>query len=561
MRLVPKPYSPPQKAVEQISLALIKKYEDQFDAGIREKLDQISGLGFGTVRRVADEKLRLASDTFASIKSSFSGESLASAKGYFATELRGMWANKPELVAQAITVAETLITSLMNEIPIPILGSVLSKVISGATDLGQNKAHRMAVERTDELLGMANKLLINDRKAIEGLTTAVEQYILAGKIVAGMPANLDSYDDLVAFPVTVWKLRKASSSIAANLSNIGWLLTELELRATNVNQRCTEQIEVLNKKLPENIKVALNNGYKGSYERLASELFEWEDFPGPAPIKPSCIGQMPKGGAQLLGRYLALAVAQGYYDCYLDFIQHRRINLLRAKHPSQTDSRIVPQAFHAQQRPPRPAKHAPPSDPFPQLPPRPDARIVHQALAHSSLASQHLIPPSPPSDPFPQLPPRPDARIVHQALAHSSLASQHLIPPSPPSDPFPQLPPRPDARIVHQALAHSSLASQHLIPPSPPSDPFPQLPPRPDARIVHQALAHSSLASQHLIPPSPPSDPFPQLPPRPDARIVHQALAHSSQASQHLIPPSPPSDPIPPPNPRPRLPPNFRFPR
>jgi hypothetical protein len=216
------------------------------------------------------------------------------------------------------------LSGLASYIPIPGLGTCVSKVINIVGKEIGDELHRNAINKDDTTLMEKNKsdldekmrtLFTDDIAAKDAVIAAMQQYQLICNYIREMPSEIKDFDDAITMPASTFKVQKASSKLNIQLRNINQYLMAMEERLLKIQSVSEIYIETIRNEMPMAVKNVLNEAYRSSQHKASTDRYEG---------KPSAILAKPilfapnknEGAATKLAAYLSHAIALGYWDAY-----------------------------------------------------------------------------------------------------------------------------------------------------------------------------------------------------------------------------------------------------
>jgi hypothetical protein len=306
------PYQISKPELDSLGAGLAAYYEEAWHQGIQGLADKMAQSQMGIVTKYMDQ----AKDTYANLKKT-SGDAFgmtfkADLKKYVSVYV----ANRNDVGTTLVNAAESGLKVLAGHIPVPLLGTVVSQVITFAAGKGREELHERSISEADKQLraktGAApTRLPTNDTEAATLSQNTMEQYKLICKYIQTMPSNISSFEDAVTFPGAVFKVQKAASGISRDLDAMRRYMAGMQERLLEVQKVSAEYIGTVRKKMPEAVNSVLQTAYGGAYKNGEADIAKNKYA---APATPVFKKADKPGGATQLAAYLAHAVAQGYYD-------------------------------------------------------------------------------------------------------------------------------------------------------------------------------------------------------------------------------------------------------
>lgn len=315
------PYQIAQNDLAAVGKALAEYYEDAWQEGIKGLFDKMAHDNWARQSVIPGAGklagyLDTAKDTFANLRKTSNDKFGITFKPALKQYVGVYLANKNDVASVLVTVAESALTTLAGHIPLPYLGTVVSKAISFAAEKGRAELHTRSVGEADGQLAAktgapAGKLFTTDDEAEKFIQNSIEQYKLICKYIQTLPGSISTFDDAVAFPGAVFKVQAAASSLNVALVSVRQYLAGMQERLEQIQSVSKEYILTVRRDMPKAVNAVLQASYSGAYQKGEADIGKGKYAAPPAPTfqKPSM-----SGGATQLAAYMAHAVAQGYYD-------------------------------------------------------------------------------------------------------------------------------------------------------------------------------------------------------------------------------------------------------
>lgn len=308
------PYNVPKPELDALGNALANYYEEAWQEGVKGLFDKMARSQMGLVIGYLDQ----AKDTFANLRKTSNDKFGITFKPALKQQVMVVFAGKNDIASVMVTIAEKALSALASHIPVPLLGTVVSQVVSFAADKGRAELHTRSVNEADKQLAAktgtaTGKFFTNDAEAQACIQQSIDQYKLICKFIQTLPANISSFDDAVTFPGAVFKVQAAASSLNVALVEVREYLAGMQERLTQVQGVSKDYIARVRRDMPDAANAVLQAGYSDAYQKGEADV---RSNKYAAPANPGGVKLTPdkKGGATMLAAYLANAVAQGYYD-------------------------------------------------------------------------------------------------------------------------------------------------------------------------------------------------------------------------------------------------------
>jgi len=306
------PYPIAKPDLDALGAAVAEYYEEAWQEGVKGLFDNMARSQMGIVTGYLDQ----AKDTYANLRKTSNDKFGILFKPALKQYVGVFFANKNDVASLMVTIAEKALTQLASKIPVPHLGTVVSKAISFAADKGRAELHTRSIAEADTQLGAktgsaVGKFFTNDVEAQEFITKSIDQYKLICKYIQTLPANISSFDDAVAFPGAVFKVQAAASSLNVALVSVRQYLSGMQERLEEVQTVSKNYITTVRTTMPSAVDTVLQNSYSGAYSSGEGDIAKGKYS---APARPTFQKPGKTGGATLLAAYMAHAVAQGYFD-------------------------------------------------------------------------------------------------------------------------------------------------------------------------------------------------------------------------------------------------------
>ena len=209
--IIPK-YSITQAELDGVGKSLAEYYDIAWQEGVRSRVDIMARKGMGIVTAYLDQ----AKDTYANLRKNSNDAFGIKFKAELKLKVSEYVAFKSDVASVLVTVGEKAVSALASKIPIPLLGTVVSTVVSFAADKVQEELHKAGIKDADEQLATKpgpapEKLWKTDAEAAAYIQKSMNQYMLICKYIKTLPASISTFDDAVTFPAATFKVQAAAS--------------------------------------------------------------------------------------------------------------------------------------------------------------------------------------------------------------------------------------------------------------------------------------------------------------------------------------------------------------
>ncbi len=309
---MPYAYSIKEPARTEVINGLYKYYAEAEDAGIRSRLDLIAQAGMGSVTAALDRGL----DTWASLTAASNEKFTVKFEATIRSQAGLLFAAAPDVASQAVQIASKALISLAGKIPVPVVGSVVGKLLELGAGAAVEELRSRAVDDADARVtgstgGEVRKLFTNDADAMAATTAAIEQYKLVGRYITLMPQRLTTLQEVVTFPAAVFRVREASSALNVSLLRIRDYVESMQERLAQV-QKVYENYQVqLKTAMPDAVDTVIDKSYDYGYKK--GEGDEMARTYKPIVLRAFRAPPEP-GAATQLAAHVAYAIASGYRD-------------------------------------------------------------------------------------------------------------------------------------------------------------------------------------------------------------------------------------------------------
>jgi hypothetical protein len=303
------PISEPERAA--LVDALYQYYTEALDNGIQGLMARMAHANMGVVTAALDQ----GRDSWASL----TAESRDKFTVKFEREVRSqaglMLAGANDLAADAIPMAVSALQALADKIPVPLVGTAVGKLLELAGGAAVTELRTRAFNEADARVTASSgtevrKLFTSDEVAGEAMKTALEQYKLIGRHITMMPSKLTTFQEIVTFPKSVFKVRQAASSLNVSLVQLRDYIDSMQTRLDAVQKVYTNYELQLRTCLPEAVSNVLESAYMTAYTKGGVKIMTHTYKPIAEPVFKA---PAEKGGATILGAHIACAIATGYF--------------------------------------------------------------------------------------------------------------------------------------------------------------------------------------------------------------------------------------------------------
>jgi hypothetical protein len=309
---MPLSFSVPEPGRTELVNKLYEYYTEEADTGMRALADRMARANMGTVTAYLD----VGRDTWAGLTAASRDKFTVKFEATVRSQSALLLAGATDLAAEAVTIAAKALTSLADKIPVPLVGTAVTQLIALGSGAAVEELRTRAMNEADTRVtgssgGEVRTLFTSDAEAQEATKAAIEQYKLVGRYITAMPSALTSFQDVVAFPASVFKVRKAASALNVNLLRIRDYVDSMQSRLAEVQKVYANYETQLRTAMPDAVDTVLDNAYKSGYEKGGTK-YRSNSYRPIAP--PDYRRPAESGGATHLAAYVAYALAQGYYD-------------------------------------------------------------------------------------------------------------------------------------------------------------------------------------------------------------------------------------------------------
>jgi hypothetical protein len=279
---------------------------------MRALADRMARANMGTVTAYLD----VGRDTWAGLTAASRDKFTVKFEATVRSQAALLAAGAPDLAAEAVTAAANALKSLASKIPVPLVGTAVTKLLELGSGAAVEELRLRAMNDADARVtsssgGEVRTLFTSDVEAQEATKAAIEQYKLVGRYITAMPRSLASFQDVITFPASVFKVRKAASALNVNLVRIRDYVESMQSRLAEVQKVYADYEAQLRTAMPEAVDTVLDSAYKSGYGKGEAKYLSNSYRPIAAPEyrRPA-----EPGGATHLAAYVSYALAQGYYD-------------------------------------------------------------------------------------------------------------------------------------------------------------------------------------------------------------------------------------------------------
>ncbi len=301
-----------QLICKELGKKLVEYYEEAWTEGVRELFNRMARANMGKVTGYLD----IATDTYAGLRKKSSDAFMVTFKARVRQSATLYFANLPDVANDALPIATKALESLAGKIPVPVVGSVVSKLIGLGGAKAASELRQRAFQRADEQLGGAGggevrPLFTTDEEARAFIEGAIAQYKTIGRYLQTIPPTITTFQDAITFPASVFKVQQAASSLNVALVQIRDYVESMQNRLDEVRKVYADYKTRLDTAMPAAVDAVLRGAYEAGVHKGTERLKANKPRPQVAPVLPP---MTHPGAATLLASYVTYAMARGIYD-------------------------------------------------------------------------------------------------------------------------------------------------------------------------------------------------------------------------------------------------------
>jgi hypothetical protein len=306
------PYPISQDELNRLGGLLTNYYEEAWQAGIKGLFDNMARSQMGIVTGYLD----MAKDTWTNFRKKSSDSFMITFKPELKAAVGRYFANKSDVMTDLVNIGEKVLSALASHIPVPYAGTAAKLVIGFAADKGRSELHERSVTEADKQLaaksgGELAKFFTSDTEAAAFVAKSIDQYKTICKFIDTTPKNINTFDDAVTFPGSVFKVQAAASSLNVALMFIEYYLDAMRSRLVEIQTISKDYIATVRKDMPGAVHAVLERAYAEGYAKGQNDITKNKYA---KPGQPQFQAPTKPGGATQLAAYVAHALSQGYYD-------------------------------------------------------------------------------------------------------------------------------------------------------------------------------------------------------------------------------------------------------
>jgi hypothetical protein len=295
--------------------AIVSYYQEAWDKGVRGLFDNMARSKMGKATAAIDQ----AKDVYASLRKEsndkfgvkFRGELERAARLYVAHNQMPF-----EIGTLLVTQGEAALKKLTVMIPVPVVGSVIDKMVSMAADEARSQIHTASLNAADNAVAKStgavpDRFFTDDWEAEECVKETMKLYKYISRFVPTLPPVLTSFDDIVAYPEALFTLQKTASTMNVQLQSLKQYVRAMEARHEQIQEFYQSGIAKLKESVSVPVGKLLQSEYDDAFRKGKLDATQYKYV---TPVRPEWPAVAGKGGATLLADYLVHAFAQGYFD-------------------------------------------------------------------------------------------------------------------------------------------------------------------------------------------------------------------------------------------------------
>lgn len=310
------PYSFTKNDADPIAKALEKYYDDAWEQGIKGLFDKMAQANMGLVTGYIDK----GKDTYAGLKKKSADSWKTTFKAKLKLQAKLYVGNRNDIYTQLVTLGEKAIEKLAEKIPVPLVGTIITKLSGVGAEAARDELHQRSIAEADGQIVKATggpkpkDFFVSDKEAMAFIENAIKQYKEIGKYATTLPATISTFDDAVTFPQAVFKMQQATSKLNVALWSITDYMTSMSERLTNTQDLYKQYKIQLRSSLPDAVMEVVNGAYRAGYNKGLEHVNQQKYGALPEPVFRAANSPGLDGGATLLAERVAWATSHGYYD-------------------------------------------------------------------------------------------------------------------------------------------------------------------------------------------------------------------------------------------------------
>jgi len=280
-------------------------YDDLWTNDIKQKLttDQM-----GFVRGLFTK----LEESFQSLRDKSSQLFIKQYKEELTLRIKAYFANNSDNARLTMKLVDQLALKLIKQIP--VVNFVVSTAYNKASQLADNYLEDRSLTEADKVLlkdGQFDYSIKSVTEVKEALQQSIESYKLFCNYLKVLPENPETLEDVIAYPMGVFRILQASSAIKLNLWNIGRFIKGMEVRVSMVGERMDEYRKALRSDFKEIIRVVLDNAYADGYDKGWKDGLANNHYTTLS--RPDYSAPQQNDAARLLAAYTAHAYELGFF--------------------------------------------------------------------------------------------------------------------------------------------------------------------------------------------------------------------------------------------------------
>ena len=297
-------------------------YDEAWTEGVHALFDRMARANMGKATAYLD----VAKDSYATLRKKSSDAFMVTFQAKVRQSATLYFSNLPDVAADALPAATAALEQLADKIPVPVLGTVIGKLISFASAEAMVELRERAVLRADEQItgasgGSVGKRFTNEEEATQCIEQALVQYKTIGRYLGTIPATITSFQDAITFPSSIFKVQAAASSLNVSLTQIRDYLEAMQGRLDEIHKVYVEYKVRLNNSMPTAVDAVLRGAYNKAWEKGNQRLRAGKPGPLMQPVLPT---MTHPGAATQLAQYVSYCMAYGVWDAMAEPLPETR---------------------------------------------------------------------------------------------------------------------------------------------------------------------------------------------------------------------------------------------
>lgn len=300
--------------VKTIANGLEEYYADAWADGVKGLFDKMARSNMGVVTGYID----IGKDSYSNLRKKKADSFKVTYKAKIKNEVRLYFGNRSDVASDLVTIGEKVLTTLASKIPVPVVGSIITALAGVGANAARDELHARSISEADKQIAAKSgaelsNFFVSDTNAIKFIEQTINQYKTVGKYAQTLPNQINSFDDAITYPTSVFKVQQAASSLNVAIWSIKDYLESMSERLLIVQKETAKYITSVKTTMPDAVKNVIQQAYADGVIKGKADITrnKYAAPPTPKPLVPPRPGEGP---ATQLAAYVSHAMSQGYYD-------------------------------------------------------------------------------------------------------------------------------------------------------------------------------------------------------------------------------------------------------